>query len=201
MPEVDEQTPAVSAPSPVKRSARILLIAAVLALALLATVAALALQIHFEAGDRERLHRALEHAHQVLAGVDDTAALAAMPTRMAAAFDHQRALAARVQNSLGQPLYEKRPETILPPALLTRPALALPAPLVTWRVGDVYWRGSALIMRMPLEGATPLTVAMALPVERDLNFLQRLRLVLIAYVLLASLGLTALAWKLVFGKA
>jgi predicted small integral membrane protein len=49
-------------------------------------------------------------------------------------------------------------------------------------------------MRIPLDGAAPLTVAMALRIDRDQDFLNRLRLVLAAYVLLAWLGLAALDW-------
>jgi hypothetical protein len=199
-PQADDPATVVLALTSIRRSAWLLLVTAVLALALLAAVTALTLQIHFDAGDRERLHRELEQAHQVLAGVDDTAALAAMPARMSAAFDHQGVLAVRIQNSLGQPLYEKRPQVVLPSALLARPAPALPAPVVTWNEDGVYWRGSALIMRMPMDGAAPLTVVMALPVERDLHFLRRLHLVLATYVVLASLVLAGLAWKLVLRK-
>jgi len=170
--------------------------AAVLALALLAVAVLLAVQMHFEEGDRELLLRDLEQARQILAGVDDTAALAEMPARMADAFDRQGALAVRIQGPLGQPLYEKQPKAAMPPALLTQPALAPPAPLVTWRSDGARWRGSALVMRMPLDGAAPLTVAVARQVEREEDFLRRLRQVLAAYVLLAALVLSALTWWL-----
>jgi two-component system heavy metal sensor histidine kinase CusS len=168
--------------------------AAALALALLAAVVLLAVQMHFEAGDRQLLLRELEQARQILAGVDDTAALAQMPAQMADIFDDQPALAVRIQGPLGQPLYEKLPKAAMPPALLAQPALAPPAPLVTWQANGQHWRGSALVMRMPMDGAAPLTVAVARPVDRNQDFMQRLRLVLTAYVLLAALGLAALIW-------
>lgn len=168
--------------------------AATLALALLATVVVLALQMHVEARDRSLLHRELEQARQILAGVDDAAALSAMPARLAAAFDKQAALAVRVQGPLGQPLYERLPHAAMPASLLARPALAQPAPLLNWQAADAHWRGSALVMRMPLDGSAPLTVAVALQVEQEEEFLQRLRWVLAGYVLLASAGFAALAW-------
>jgi hypothetical protein len=181
-------------PSP-RRLALVLTAAATLALALLAAVVLLALQLHFEARDRDQLQRELAQARQVLAGVDDTAALAALPARLAERFDEQPALAVRIQNPLGQPLYERLPAAALPPSLLARPALARPAPLLTWDADGSRWRGSALLMRMPLDGAAPLTVAMALRIERDADFLQRLRWVLGAYVALAALALGALAQR------
>jgi hypothetical protein len=185
-------------PSP-RRLALVLTAAATLALALLAAVVLLALQLHFEARDRDQLQRELAQARQVLAGVDDTAALAAMPARLAERFDErfneQAALAVRIQNPLGQPLYERLPAAAMPPALLAQPALAPPAPLLSWDADGSRWRGSALLMRMPLDGAAPLTVAVALRIERDTHFLQRLRWVLGAYVALAALALGALAQR------
>ncbi|MFT4195541.1 hypothetical protein [Ottowia sp.] len=180
-------------PMPPRRLALTLAAAAALLLALLAAVVLLALRMHFEAQGRALLHRELAQAQQVLAGVDDTAALAAMPARMADVFGAQPALAVRIQGPLGQPLYEKLPRANLPPALLARPALAPPGPLVTWQADGTHWRGSALVMRMPLDGAAPLTVAMALEVAHDEDFLRHLRAVLAAYVLLAALALAALA--------
>ena len=179
-----------------RRPALALAAAGMLALALLAAVVLLALQMHFEARDRALLHRELEQARQVLGGVDDTAALAGMPARLAGVFDGQPALAVRIQGPLGQPLYEKLPRAAMPAALLSRPAPAQPAPLVTWQADGASWRGNALVMRMPMDGAAPLTVAVALQVEQSEDFLGRLRWVLAAYVLLASLGLAALAWRL-----
>ena len=183
--------PTQTAP-PVRSLALTLTAAAALALALLAAVVLLVVQMHFEAGDRELLHSELEQARQVLASVDDAAALAQMPARLAALFDDQPALAVRIQGPLGQPLYEKLPKAAMPPALLTQPALAPPAPLLTWQTAGAHWRGSALVMRLSMDGAAPLTVAMARQVDRDQDFMQRLRLVLAAYVLLAALGLAAL---------
>jgi len=179
-----------------RRTAWALVLAAAPALALLALAALLAVQMHLEAGQRELLLGELERARQVLAGVDDAAALSAMPARIAATFDNQSELAVRIQGAAGQPLYDKLPEAAMPAALLASPAPAPPAPLVTWQAGNAAWRGSALIMRMPLDGASPLTVAMALRVERDQDFLHRLRLVLAAYALLAWLALAALGWRM-----
>ena len=48
--------------------------------------------------------------------------------------------------------------------------------------------------------SAPLPVAMALEVERDEDFLRHLRVVLAAYVLLAALGLAALAGWLGRGR-
>ena len=168
--------------------------AAATLLALLAVVVVLALQLHFEAHDRDLLHRQLAQARQLLARVDNTGALAELPGRMANTFGDQSALAVRIQGALGQPLYEKLPQAEMPPALLARAALAAPAPLVTWEAAGTHWRGAALVMRMPMDGAAPLTVAMATDVERDQGFLARFRLVLIAYVLLATLVLALAAW-------
>ena len=178
------------------RLALTLCAAAALLLALLASVAVLALQMHFEARDRDLLHRQLEQARQLLAQVDNTGALAELPGRLAATFNERAGLAVRVLGPLGQPLYEKAPQAAMPPELLGHPALAPPAPLVTWHAGSTSWRGSALVMHMPMDGAAPLTVAMATQAERDTDFLASFRLVLIVYVLLASAALALLAWWL-----
>ena len=107
----------------------------------------------------------------------------------------------RVQDPLGQPLYQQGPDTDLPEALLARPsAAAQPAPLVTWRQDGHAWRGSAMLIRMPLDGAAPLTVAMALDIAPQATFLTSFGWVLAGYVLLAALGLALLARWLV-GRA
>lgn len=187
--------PQSASPSVARAPALWLTAAAVMLVALLAVVAVLALQMHFEARDRDLLHQQLAHARRLLAGVDSTGALAELPGRMATTFGDQSALAVRIQGALGQPLYEKLPQADMPPALLARPALAAPAPLVTWAAAGTHWRGAALVMRMPMDGAAALTVAMATDVGRDLDFLSRFRLVLIAYVLIATLVLALLtAW-------
>ena len=167
-----------------------------LLLALLAAVALLAVQLHFEARDRALLHGHLEHARSLLAGVDDASALSGLPMQLSAAFGDEHALAVRIQDPLGQPLYEQAPVAAMPPRLLARPAVAAPVPLVDWRQDDHAWRGSAMLMRLALDGAAPLTVAMALDVGQDQAFVQRLGLVLAAYVLLAVPLLALLAWWL-----
>lgn len=167
------------------------------ALALLAAAALLAVQLHFEARDRALLHGHLEHARSLLGRVDNTAALSELPAHLAAAFGDQHALAVRVQDPLGQPMYEQAPVADMPPRLLARPAVAAPVPLVDWRQDDHVWRGSALLMRLALDGAAPLTVAMALDVGQDQAFVRRLGLVLSAYVLLMVPLLALLARWLV----
>lgn len=165
-------------------------------LALLATVTLLAVQMHFEARDRALLHSHLERARILLARVDHTARLSALPGQLAEAFGDEHALAVRIQDPLNQPLYEQAPAAAMPPGLLARPAVAQPVPLVDWMEAGHFWRGSAMLMRMPMDGAAPLTVAMALDVGGDQAFVQRLRLVLIAYVLLATAAFGLLAWWL-----
>ena len=83
----------------------------------------------------------------------------------------------------------------LPPALLAQPsASSQPAPLITWHGDDGRaWRGSALAMRLPMEGASTLTVAMALDIERHESFIASFRWALIGYVVLAALAFALLA--------
>ena len=104
-------------------------------LALLGAVCIFAVQMHFEARDREQLHQHLERAKQLLAAVDNTAALAELPAQMSRVFHADPDLAVRVQGALDQPLYEQTPQSAMPTALLAHPALAAPAPLVTWNAG------------------------------------------------------------------
>ncbi|MFV0680379.1 hypothetical protein [Ottowia sp.] len=162
-------------------------------LALLGAVAVLAVQMHFEARDREHLHLRLEQARQLLATVDNTAALAELPARLSSAFRSEDALAVRVQGALDQALFEQAPHAAMPAALLARPAQAHPAPLVTWVADRHHWRGSALVMRMPLDGAAPLTVAVAVNTEREYSFLFFFRAAVAVYVVLATLLWAALA--------
>ena len=69
-----------------------------------------------------------------------------------------------------------------------------PAPLITWRSDDGRaWRGSALAMRLPMEGASTLTVAVALDIERHESFIASFRWALIGYVVLAALAFALLA--------
>jgi hypothetical protein len=165
-------------------------------LALLGAVCIFAVQMHFEARDREQLHQHLERAKQLLAAVDNTAALAELPAQMSRVFHADPDLAVRVQGALDQPLYEQTPQSAMPTALLAHPALAAPAPLVTWNAGGAHWRGSALVMRMPLDGAAPLTVAVAMNTGREEGFLFGYRLVVVTYVVIATALWMALAWGL-----
>ena len=177
------------------RLGMLLAAACALLLGLLAAVSLLALHLHFESRDRELLHAHLQAARALLVRVDDTAALSALPARFETTFADEPALAVRVQGAYGQPLYEQGPASGLPPALLARPsASSQPAPLVTWQGDDGRtWRGSALVMRMPLEGASTLTVAMALDIEPHEAFIASFRWALIGYVLLASAAFAVLA--------
>ena len=157
-----------------------------LALSLLAAVALLALNLHFEARDRERLHRHVEQARGLLARVDNTAALAGVPQTFVAEFGQRPDLAVRIQGAYAQPLWELRPEAQIPETLMDRPGLSPPAPLVTWRDDAHVWRGIAMRVPLPMPGAAPLTVAMALDIQPHEHFVANLRRVLIAYVLLAT---------------
>lgn len=168
--------------------------ACALALALLATVSLLTLQLHFESRDRLRLRAHLTEARALLTAVDNTAALAALPARLQAQLGDEAQLAVRVQGAYGQPLYEQGPDAGWPAELLTRPrAAAEAAPLVNWRHDGRSWRGSALLLRMPMDGAVPLTVAVALDVGAQTAFLTSFGWVLASYVLLAALALALLA--------
>ena len=179
------------------RLALLLTAACALLLALLAVVSLLALQLHFESRDRERLHAQLQAARALLTSVDHAAALAALPARLHHAFADEGDLAVRVQGALGQPLYEQGPQASLPAHLLARPSPAQPAPLLSWHLDGRAWRGSAVLMRLPLDGAAPLTVALALDIGAQDAFVTRLRWTLIAYVLLAALAFALLArWLL-----
>ncbi len=168
--------------------------ACALALALLAAVSLLTLRLHFESRDRERLHAHLAEARAMLTRVDQTAALAALPAQLQAHFSDERELAVRVQGAYGQPLYEQGADAGWPAELLARPpAAAQPAPLETWHHQGGHWRGSAVLLRLPLDGAAPLTVAMALEIGPQAAFLTSFGWVLAAYVLLAALLLALLA--------
>ena len=157
-----------------------------LALAVLAGVTLLALNLHFETQDRDVLHAQLQRARSLLARVDNTGALSTLPDELQRAFVLQKGLAIRVQGAYGQPLFEQRSEAQMPAALLAKPATAPPVPLLHWREGPTAWRGSAMVMPLPMPGAAPLTVAMALDVSQQDLFFTSLRRVLIGYVLLAA---------------
>ena len=158
------------------------------ALALLGGVTLLALNLHFEAQDRDILQAHLQQARHLLARVDNTGALAALPGDLNAAFGTQKDLAVRVQGAYAQPLFEQHSEAQMPPALMAHPATAPPAPLITWREGRNAWRGSAMVMPLPMPGAAPLTVAMALDIHHHEAFTTSFRRALIGYVLLAALA-------------
>lgn len=162
-------------------------------LALLAAVGVLALQLHFESRDRDQLQAHLRAARALLVSVDNTGALAALPERLRASFGDDPALAVRVQGALDQPLYEQGPAAALPARLLAHPAAAQPAPLLTWRQDGRAWRGSAVVMRVPLPGAAPLTVAMALDIQAQEAFGRSFRWAVTGYVLLATLAFALLA--------
>ena len=156
------------------------------ALAVLAGVTLLALDLHFEAQTREQLHTHLQRARVLLARVDHTGALSALPEELHATFANQKDLAVRVQGAYAQPLFEQRSEAQMPAALLAKPASAPPVPLLTWHEGARVWRGSALVMPLPMPGAAPLTVAMAMDIGHQDGFVTGLRRMLIGYVLLAA---------------
>ncbi|MDO5692905.1 MAG: hypothetical protein Q4G70_10555 [Pseudomonadota bacterium] len=165
-----------------------------LALALLALVSLLALNLYFESRDRDRLHAHLAQARVLVARVDQTAALTLLPRQLFDEFGDERDLAVRVQGPLGQPLYEQGAHAEMPASLLGQPsAAAQPAPLVSWRQDGRAWRGSAMLMRLPLEGAAPLTVAVAVDIQAQAAFVTSAVWVLAGYVLLASLVLALLA--------
>lgn len=164
---------------------------AALALALLAGACLLALYLFFESGDRARLHAHLQQARALLAQVDDAATLSALPVRLRDSFASLPDLAVRIQGPYGQTLYEQGAQADMPAALLARAPLAPPAPLLRWSAQGRAWRGGALTMRMPLEGAAPLTAAVALDVQRQQAFLARLACALAAYLVLAC---ALLAW-------
>ena len=175
------------------RLTALLTAACALALGLLAAVGVLALQLHFEARDRAQLQAHLQAVRALLVSVDNPGALAALPARLQATLGDEPALAVRVQGALGQPLYEQGADAAMPPALLARPRSAQPAPLVAWRHAGRSWRGSALQMRMPLDGAAPLTVALALDIEPHAAFARHFGWALAAYALLATAAFAALA--------
>ena len=170
--------------------------ACALLLALLAAISLLALQLHFESRDRTQLQSHLQTTRGLLTGVDNAAALAALPARLQAALADEPQLAVRVQGGLGQPLYEQGPPAALPASLMAQPSAAHPIALLQWQQDGHSWRGGALLMRLPLDGAAPLTVAMALDIQAQTIFLSSLRWALLAYVLLATLlfGLLARWW-------
>ena len=166
------------------------------ALALLGGVTLLALNLHFEAQDRDILHAHLQQARHLLARVDNTGALANLPAELNAAFATQKDLAVRVQGAVG-PLFEQRSEARMPIALLARAVTAPPAPLTTWQEEHHAWRGSAMVIPLPMPGAAPLTVAMALDIHHHEAFITSFRRALIGYVALAAVACALLGGWLV----
>ena len=161
-------------------------------LALLALVVALALQMFFESSERARLGAHERQVREVLASTDSAAALAALPERMQRRFGALPDVALRVQGAFGQVLYEQGAP--VPQEALARAAAAAPAPLLHWRDGDGrLWRGEVVMMSMPLDGAAPLVVALALDVQQQRLFGLRLQAALALYVLLAAAVLLWLA--------
>ena len=175
------------------RVALILTLATAVALALLAAVTLLAMSLHFEAQDRESLHQQMEKVRAVLARVDNAEALATLAPQLELVLGGQAHLAVRVQGAHGQPLFEQSTPAQWPRDLLARASPSDLAPLVTWRAGPSTWRGMARILRMPLDGAAPLTVAAALDVQDHESFLASFRIALIGYVTFAVLAFALLA--------
>ncbi|MBQ9578773.1 MAG: hypothetical protein IJR28_04505 [Ottowia sp.] len=159
---------------------------------LLALAVALALQMFFESSERARLGAHERQVREVLASTDSAAALAALSERMQRRFGALPDVALRVQGAYGQILYEQGAP--VPRQALSRAAAAAPAPLLHWRDGDGrLWRGKVVMMRMPLESAAPLVVALALDVQQQRLFGLRLQAALVLYVLLAAAVLLWLA--------
>lgn len=174
------------------RAARRVAVAGCALLALLALALALAVQMFFESSERARLHAHAQQAREVLAATDSAAALAQLPERLQQRFGALPDVALRVQGAFGQTLYEQGAP--VPQEALARAAAARPAPLLHWRDAEgSLWRGEALLMPMPLEGAAPLVVALALEVQQQWLFELRLQAALAAYVLLAAAALLWLA--------
>lgn len=163
------------------------------ALALLGSVTLSALDDHFEAQDRGTLHSHLQQARLMIAQVADGAALEALPAQFDHAFGSHRDLAVRVQGAPGQPLFTQNAITV-PADLLRQPGEAHPTATLTWREGEHAWRGSAMRMPLSIDGAAPLTVAMALDIHHHETFIANFRKALIGYVLLTALGCALLAW-------
>lgn len=183
-------TPTTATRRPV---ALILTLAAAVALALLAAVTLLAMSLHFEAQDRENLHQHMEKVRTVLARVDNAEALATLAPQLELVLGGQSHLAVRVQGAHGQPLFEQNTPAQWPRDLLARASPSDLSPLLTWRAGPSTWRGTARILRMPLDGAAPLTVAAALDVQDHESFLASFRIALIGYVIFAVLAFALLA--------
>ncbi len=177
--------------SPHRAAARVRALAAVavLALTLLAAANALLAQMFFEGSDRQRLHAHLRQVREALAASDSAAALALLPERLEHRFAALPDVTLRVQGAYGQPLYEQG--TTVPQVVLAR-AATTPAPLQQWvDAEERRWRGQAVLMRAPLDGAAPLAVVVALDVQRQWAFALRLHAALGVYVLLVC---GALAW-------
>jgi len=185
--------PAAALSAAADRLAALLTVACAVLLSLLAAVGVLALQLHFESRDREQLHDHLRAARALLASVDNAGELAALPARLQASFGDEPELAVRVQGALDQTLYEQGEPAALPARLLAHPSAAQPAPLMTWRQDGRAWRGSAVVMRMPMPGAAPLTVAMSLDIQPHEGFMRSFRWALMGYVLLTTLAFALLA--------
>lgn len=186
-------------PSLTTRLTLLFALVASVVLAVLGGVTLLALNLHFEAQDRGTLHSHMQQARSLLARVDSTGALAA---QLRAAFASHDNLAVHVQGAHAQTLFDQQ-SAGMPADLLAHPATAHPAPLFTWREPDLgaaheggarIWRGSAMVMPLPLEGAAPLTVAMALDIHHHEAFIASFRNALIGYVLLAALACALLGW-------
>lgn len=163
------------------------------ALAVLGGVTLWSLDEHFIAQDRGILHSQLQQARLLIAQVDDDVALAALPARLRTAFAAQSGLAVRVQLAGQPPLFEQHAASLAGATLVPQSDVH-PAPLEYWHADGSAWRGSALLMPLPLADSPPLAVSMALDIDHHEIFIARFRHALIGYVLLTALGCALLAW-------
>lgn len=194
-------TAAKNRPSLTTRLTLLFALVASVALTVLGGVTLLALNLHFETQDRGTLHSHMQQARALLSRVDNTGALAALPAQLQAAFASHHDLAVRVQGAYAQTLFDQQ-SAGMPTRLLAHPATAHPVPLLTWQEpanhdsheGARLWRGSAMMMPLPMEGAAPLTVAMALDIHHHEAFIASFRNALLSYVGLAALACALLGW-------
>ncbi|WP_255580604.1 MULTISPECIES: heavy metal sensor histidine kinase [unclassified Diaphorobacter] len=164
-----------------------------LALGVLGGVTMWALDAHFEAQDRGTLHSHLQQARTLIAQADSAAAMTALPARLDSSFASHHDLAVRVQAPDGSVWFEQN-ASAMPATLMQQVGVTHPVPIITWREGEHAWRGSAMLMTSALDGASPLTVAMALDIHHHEAFIANFRRALIGYVLLTGLGCALLAW-------
>mgnify|MGYP001159259938 CR=1 FL=1 len=171
----------------------LLTVVASIALVVLGGVTLWALNAHFEAQDQGTLHSHLQQARLMIAPVDDAAGLATLPTQFHQAFASHHDLAIRVLDANGRTLFEQN-ATGMPADWWRHPNETHPVATMTWREGEHAWRGSAMRMSLSMDGAAPLTVAMALDIHHHELFTTNFRHALMGYVLLTAAGCALLAW-------